>query len=137
MRIIAGNLKGKKIIIPNDNFTRPLKDLTKESIFNIIEHSNLLNINLDNSKVLDLFSGVGSFGLECVSRGAESVTFFENYSEVLKILASKNGFVGLSLYPLHLKDHGNCKIEDFCQMQLDLLDKRAQKNIPDLLKVLE
>ena len=95
MRIIAGNLKGKKIIIPNDNFTRPLKDLTKESIFNIIEHSNLLNINLDNSKVLDLFSGVGSFGLECVSRGAESVTFFENYSEVLKIL--KKNIINLNL----------------------------------------
>ena len=95
MRIIAGNLKGKKIIIPNDNFTRPLKDLTKESIFNIIEHSNLLNINLDNSKVLDLFSGVGSFGLECISRGAESVTFFENYSEVLKIL--KKNIVNLNL----------------------------------------
>ncbi len=95
MRIIAGNLKGKKIIIPKDNFTRPLKDLTKESIFNIIKHSNLLNINLENSKVLDLFSGVGSFGLECFSRGAASVTFFENYSEVLKIL--KKNIINLNL----------------------------------------
>ena len=95
MRIIAGNLKGKKIIIPNDSYTRPLKDLTKESIFNIIKHSNLLNINLENSKVLDLFAGVGSFGLECISRGAASVTFFENYSEVLKIL--KKNIINLNL----------------------------------------
>ena len=86
MRIIAGNLKGKKIIIPNDSYTRPLKDLTKESIFNIIKHSNLLNINLENSKVLDLFAGVGSFGLECISRKAEKVVFVEKEKEAEKIL---------------------------------------------------
>ena len=49
MRIISGNLKGKKILQPKDKFTRPLKDLTKESIFNIIEHSNLLNVKIEKS----------------------------------------------------------------------------------------
>ena len=86
MRIIAGNFKGKKILQPKDKLTRPLKDLTKESIFNIINHSNLININLKNSNILDLFSGVGSFGLECLSRGALTVTFFENYINAIKIL---------------------------------------------------
>ena len=86
MRIIAGDFKGKKILQPKDKFTRPLKDLTKESIFNIINHSNLININLKRSNVLDLFSGVGSFGLECLSRGALTVTFFENYINAIKIL---------------------------------------------------
>ena len=86
MRIISGSFKGKKILQPKDKLTRPLKDLTKESIFNIINHSNLININLKNSNILDLFSGVGSFGLECLSRGALTVTFFENYINALKIL---------------------------------------------------
>ena len=86
MRIIAGDYKGKKILQPKDKLTRPLKDLTKESIFNIINHSNLVNINLKKSNVLDLFSGVGSFGLECISRGASSVTFFENYISAVKVL---------------------------------------------------
>ena len=86
MRIISGNFKGKKILLPKDKLTRPLKDLTKESIFNIIKHSKLLNIELKNSNILDLFSGVGSFGLECLSRGAASVTFLENYKDVLNIL---------------------------------------------------
>ena len=86
MRIISGNYKGKKILLPKDKLTRPLKDLTKESIFNIIEHSKLLDINLENSNILDLFSGVGSFGLECLSRGVKNVTFFENYKEVLTVL---------------------------------------------------
>ena len=86
MRVISGYLKGKKISLPKNRFTRPLKDLTKESIFNILKHSNLINIKLEKSKVLDLFSGVGSFGLECISRGAESVVFCENYPEATKIL---------------------------------------------------
>ena len=86
MRIISGDFRGKKINQPKDIKTRPLKDLTKESIFNIISHSNKININLKNSNVLDLFSGVGSFGIECLSRGARYVTFVENYNGVLNIL---------------------------------------------------
>ena len=86
MRIISGSFKGKKILLPKDKLTRPLKDLTKESIFNIIKHSKLLEVNLENSNILDLFSGVGSFGLECLSRGATGVTFLESYKEVLTIL---------------------------------------------------
>ena len=86
MRIISGNSKGKKILEPKDSATRPLKDLTKESIFNILIHSNKFNITLQNSNILDLFSGVGSFGLECLSRGARQVTFIENYKNVLQIL---------------------------------------------------
>ena len=74
MRIISGNFKGKKILLPKDKLTRPLKDLTKESIFNIITHSNKFNTALEKSNILDLFSGVGSFGLECLSRGSKSVT---------------------------------------------------------------
>ena len=86
MRIISGDHKGKKIIIPRDKLTRPLKDLTKESSFNIIKHSKLFAINLQNSNILDLFSGVGSFGLECLSRGALNVTFLESYKEALTVL---------------------------------------------------
>ena len=86
MRIISGYLKGKKIDLPKDNLTRPLKDLVKESIFNIIEHSNDINSKLKESVVLDLFSGTGSFGLECVSRGAKKVIFNENYNSAINIL---------------------------------------------------
>ena len=86
MRIISGIFKGRNILQPIDKSTRPLKDLTKESIFNIIQHSNKFKIDLKNSHVLDLFSGVGSFGIECLSRGAEFVTFIENYRNVLPIL---------------------------------------------------
>ena len=86
MRIISGTAKGKKILLPRDRLTRPLKDLTKESIFNIIDHSNLFNLEIKKANILDLFSGVGSFGLECLSRGATSTVFIENYSKVLPVL---------------------------------------------------
>jgi len=79
MRIISGFNKGKKLILPNDKTTRPLKDMAKESIFNILSHANYIKFQLKDSKVLDLFSGVGSFGLECISRGSKFVMFFENY----------------------------------------------------------
>ena len=93
MRIVSGIFKGRKILQPKDTKTRPLKDLTKESIFNIINHSNKFEINLSNSNILDLFSGVGSFGIECISRGAKKVIFVENYSGVLPIL--KKNLIGL------------------------------------------
>ena len=86
MRIISGLFKGKKLLIPEDIKTRPLKDLTKESIFNIILHSKKFNLDFSNANILDLFAGVGSFGIECLSRGARYVVFAENYNGVLPIL---------------------------------------------------
>mgnify|MGYP006115406011 CR=1 FL=1 len=86
MRIISGYLKGKKINLPKDHLTRPLKDIVKESVFNIIEHSKDINSMLAGGMVLDLFSGSGSFGLECISRGAKKVTFNENYNSAIEIL---------------------------------------------------
>ena len=86
MRIISGTSKGKKLYEPKDLLTRPLKDLTKESIFNIITHSNKLKITLEGADILDLFSGTGSFGLECLSRASNHVTFVENYEKILPIL---------------------------------------------------
>lgn len=86
MRIISGALKGKSINFLKNSTTRPLKDNVRENIFNIINHSNLISINLKNSKVLDAYSGVGSFGVECLSRGAKQVTFVEKDQNASKIL---------------------------------------------------
>tara|TARA_B100001769_G_C21836853_1_gene454253 strand:- start:49 stop:609 length:561 start_codon:yes stop_codon:yes gene_type:complete len=101
MRVIAGKYRGKKLILPKDKNTRPLKDMVKESIFNLLDHSNKFNIDLKNSTVLDLFAGSGSFGLECISRGSKNVYFFENYTEAIEIL-NKN--------LMSLKEEKNYKI---------------------------
>ena len=91
MRIISGLFKGKKILQPKDAETRPLKDLTKESIFNIIRHSKKFQIDLEKSIILDLFSGVGSFGIECLSRGEK----LNNYEIIEKDIYNRSTFLNL------------------------------------------
>ena len=116
MRIIGGHLKGKKIYSPTDSFTRPLKDMVRESIFNIIEHSRKEFVNLKNAKVLDLFSGTGSFGLECLSRGADKVIFYENYTNSINILKKNLNSLKLNKYSKIIeKDSYN-----ICQSQIEL-----------------
>ena len=86
MRIISGTLKGKSINYVKNFITRPLKDSVKENIFNILEHSNLIKTKIKNSNILDLYSGVGSFGIECISRGAQKVIFVEQNISTINIL---------------------------------------------------
>ena len=138
MRIISGNFKGKKILEPKDKSTRPLKDLTKESLFNIILHSNKFNMRIKNSNILDLFSGVGSFGLECLSRNASSVTFIENYEKVITIL--KKNISSLN----YLKKSTIIEKNIFNQLDLNILKNKfdiifidppyKEKLLPELLK---
>ena len=86
MRIVAGNLKGITLYGPKNKKIRPLKDMVRESIFNFLAHSNKISSTLEQSNVLDLYSGTGSFGLECVSRQAAKVVFIEKEKEAVKIL---------------------------------------------------
>ena len=86
MRIITGKLKGKSINYIKNNITRPLRDSVKESIFNIIKHSNKIQVEIEHSNILDLYSGVGSFGLECMSLNAKNVTFVDKDNKATKTL---------------------------------------------------
>ena len=86
MRIIAGKFKGISLFRTSDKKIRPLKDMVKESIFNFLNHSNKISFELKKSNVLDLYSGTGSFGLECISRQADKVTFVEKQKEAIQIL---------------------------------------------------
>ncbi|MFC1739419.1 16S rRNA (guanine(966)-N(2))-methyltransferase RsmD [Planctomycetota bacterium] len=92
MRIIAGSKKGMKLLSPKTDVSRPITDRVKESLFNV-----LYKYDLPAGKcVADLFSGVGSLGLEALSRSAEFVTFVEKDPEIVKILErniEKAGFV--------------------------------------------
>ena len=122
MRIISGNFRGKKILEPKDIKTRPLKDLTKESIFNILNHSNKFKINLEDSNILDLFSGVGSFGIECLSRGVKSVIFIENYNGVLPVLKKNlQNLKAIENYKIIEKDINNGKIFETLDKKFDIV----------------
>jgi 16S rRNA (guanine966-N2)-methyltransferase len=71
MRIIAGEFRGRNLLSPVGEVTRPITDRAKQSLFDV------LSPWIENAKVYDCFAGTGSMGLECLSRGAEHVTFFE------------------------------------------------------------
>lgn len=86
MRIISGKLKGRSIEFLKNINTRPLKDSVKENIFNILEHTKKINIKIESSNILDLYSGIGSFGLEAISRGAKKVTFIDQNVDAINIL---------------------------------------------------
>ena len=125
MRIISGNFKGYKLFMAKNKSTRPLKDNARESIFNLLTHSNNILFKLDNSNILDLYAGTGSFGLECLSRNAKSVCFVEKVNYNLErfhynvIIA--NLFVKIAISPLSLETFSlifplnfSCKIHNFC-----------------------
>ena len=141
MRIISGTFRGKKILEPKDIKTRPLKDLTKESIFNILNHSNKFKINLEDSNILDLFSGVGSFGIECLSRGVKSVIFIENYNGVLPVLKKNlQNLKAIENYKIIEKDIYNGKIFETLDKKFDIIfmdPPYKDKNLNLLLENLE
>ena len=75
MRIIGGNFKGKKISLPGDKNTRPLRDLVKESIFNIINHTYQNDLTINGSNVLDL-SNQKWIGIKFMKKGLPIVSRF-------------------------------------------------------------
>jgi len=109
MRIISGTLKGRSINFLKNSITRPLKDSVKENIFNILKHSNLIDVVIENSNILDLYSGIGSFGLESISRGARNVTFVEQDKNAANILEKNIIHLGVSSNVTTI----NNKVENF------------------------
>ena len=77
--IIAGKYKGRKLSYINNNNVRPTQAKVKKSVFDILGP-------LDNKNVLDLYSGVGIFGIESLSRGAKSLTCVEINPSVFRFL---------------------------------------------------
>ena len=80
MRIIAGTHRGRQILAPENDATRPITDRVKQSLFDV------LSPRIPGAVVLDLFAGTGSMGLECLSRGAERVVFFESNRSAVQLL---------------------------------------------------
>ena len=80
MRVISGKYRGKKLAEFDLASTRPTLDRVKESIFNLIQ------FDVCDANVLDLFSGTGAFGIECLSRGAKNVVFVDNNAQAIKII---------------------------------------------------
>ena len=82
MRVVAGELGGRKIVAPEGTSTRPTTDRVREAIFNSLGHSGIL----DGAVVADLFAGSGAVGIEALSRGAAQCVFVERDRHALGAL---------------------------------------------------
>jgi 16S rRNA (guanine966-N2)-methyltransferase len=91
MRVVAGELRGRKILAPEGNTTRPTTDMAREAIFNALTSLNAIV----DARVLDLFAGSGALGIEALSRGAKHCTFIERDRDALKTLQDNIKKLGL------------------------------------------
>ena len=123
MRIISGKFKGTLLHFSQNKNTRPLKDLARESIFNLLTHSNKFSFKLEQSNVLDLYSGTGSFGLECISRQAKNVHFIEKESDIVQILKRNINKLKIKNKTKIFFDDvlESLKKENFCKLKFDLI----------------
>lgn len=76
MRIVAGTLKGRSLVAPEGQGTRPTSDRARQAVFNVLEHAAWAG-PLVGARVLDLFAGSGALGFEAISRGAAFCLFVE------------------------------------------------------------
>lgn len=77
LRIIAGNLKGRRLAPPMNNAIRPTSERTREAVFNLLMHGQFGGEQIIGKHVVDLCCGTGALGLEALSRGAERITFID------------------------------------------------------------
>ncbi|MEC7923229.1 MAG: RsmD family RNA methyltransferase [Planctomycetota bacterium] len=92
MRIISGSQRGRKLLGPRDSSARPALDSTREAVFSI------LGERVEGVEVLDLFCGVGAFGLEALSRGARRTQFVDSSPASLKILQRNIELLGFEAF---------------------------------------
>jgi len=101
MKIIAGTLKGRKVLVPTGKRVRPTGAKVKEALFSIIADEII------DARVLDVFSGSGSVGIEALSRGASTCTFVERDKNVIDVLSKNLSVFGLEkvgkILPLEAK----------------------------------
>lgn len=111
LRIISGIYKGRLITVPDSDLIRPTTDRVRETLFNLLNN----RIDFDGIEVLDLYSGSGSLGLECLSRGAAKVTFIEKDFKIYKNLIKNIQSLEVDKHSIAVK----ATAEDFTKKKSD------------------
>ena len=89
MRIIGGDMRGRRLIYHGDPRTRPMKERVREAAF------NLLGPAVQEKRALDLFAGTGALGLEAISRGAAEATFLERHFPTARVISQNAESLGV------------------------------------------
>lgn len=91
MRVIAGEARGRSLLAPKGLSTRPMMDIVKGSLFNMLGSMDAID-----GRALDLYAGSGSLGIEALSRGVDSVDFVELDREACKVIEGNLERLGLA-----------------------------------------
>lgn len=130
MRIVGGKYRGKKLLSPSCEGTRPTSDRTRETIFNILLNNPFFGPQILHDKaVLDVFAGTGALGLEALSRGAKSVTFIENNIDSLPGLYANAKAFGLSPASILEQDARMLHINSSGPFELIFMDPPYHQNL--------
>ena len=114
MRIVGGYLKGRTLVNFQNPSIRPMSDMVKESVFNII------NVQIQDSSVLDLFSGTGNLSIESASRGAKDITSVDSNKKAIDIIKKNITKLKLSnIITVHRQDV--FKFLKKCSSQFDIV----------------
>lgn len=129
MRIISGKFKGKRINPPQNITARPTTDFAKESLFNLLNN----RIDLEDTDVLDLFSGTGSISFECISRGAREVIAIEMAQRQAEFI--RNTATQLHITNFRLLRTDVFRFLDSCKIQFDFIFADPPYGLPTLPKL--
>jgi 16S rRNA (guanine(966)-N(2))-methyltransferase RsmD len=121
MRVIAGELKGRRLKTPKWNGLRPTSDKLRETLFNVVA------ARVPGARVLDLYAGTGAIGIEALSRGASHVTFVDNDARATKLIAENLRHCGVRNRYAIIRTPQSLPAESF---ELAVLD--PPYDVPDL-----
>lgn len=114
MRVISGKYKGRKLIAPKGDNTRPTLDRTKETLF------NMLAMSIPESNCLDLFAGSGQIGIECLSRHANSCVFCDLNADAVKTIKQNLNSLGIVDQQVLKMDY-NAALKSFAPNSFDII----------------
>ncbi len=95
MRIVGGRLRGRALVTPSDEATRPTSDRVREAAFNVLRHGADGDV-IEGARVLDLFAGTGALGIEALSRGATFCLFVDEHAEARGVIRANVDALGLT-----------------------------------------
>jgi 16S rRNA (guanine966-N2)-methyltransferase len=94
MRIVAGTFRGRPLVAPKGQSTRPTADRTRQALFNVLEHAPW-SPGLDGARVMDVFAGSGALGLEAMSHGADFCLFVDRDDAARAAIGANVGMLKL------------------------------------------
>ena len=117
MRVISGEFRGRPLITPKNKCIRPTSDRGKEVIFNTLTSLLIkLNRSLNQMKIMDIFCGTGSLGIEAFSRGCKKIIFVDNSIESINLAAENCKKLNINNAEFLHSDYreltsANCKVD--------------------------